>query len=119
MPGIFGIVDTSGRQPDRSDCELIELLQQMSAAMRYEPSYTAELVACPTLGAYAGRICFAAGSAGSETTAYPALAILTAGEPVFEKCETKRSAYARGHYGGFGGRELLQLYTHVGDDAFG
>src|SRR5262249_29728225 len=98
---------------------LLKLLQQMSAAMCYEPSYTAELVACPTLGAYAGRVGFAAGSSASETMMDPALTILTGGEPASEKWETRYSSYGPGCFVGSGGRELLQSYTHVGDDAFG
>lgn len=119
MPGIFGIVDASGCQSDQGHHALLELLQQMSAAMCYESAYAAELVACPALGAYAGRVGFVASASEAEPTENPTLTILTAGEPLLERCETDRAVPVRGRYVGSSGRALLPLYRQVGNEAFG
>jgi hypothetical protein len=82
MPGIFGIVDPSARTSSRRLHELMELTQQMSAAMRYEPRYSADVVAFPEYGACVGRVGDAAGEAPRPADLQSAaLVSITTGEP--------------------------------------
>src|SRR5262245_21134794 len=88
MPGIFGIVDKSGEQSDGRNRELGEMLQKMSAAMRYESFYGAELVSCPELGVYVGRVGFEA-KPSRNAAEPPALTVLTSGEPIIERYQAE------------------------------
>jgi len=56
MPGIFGVVDTLlvGAEPQRQN--LVAIVRRMSAAMRYEPFYSAHLASYPSLGACVGHV---------------------------------------------------------------
>jgi asparagine synthase (glutamine-hydrolysing) len=120
MPGIFGIIDTSGRVSGQRADDLRMMADRMSAAMNYEPFYTVDAVAALDLGAWVGRVGF------DDTRATTPLAIshsesysefqqilLTAGEP---RCPANRSADGNnGTCGiGYGADDLLALYTSAG-----
>src|SRR6185436_8627091 len=89
MPGIFGIVPTSGGVGPHTAAERSALLQRMAATMRYDAEYSCDLFGCPELGVSAGRV-------GLPTSASPArdghtgsraadeTIVVTAGEPTCE-----------------------------------
>ena len=92
MPGIFGIVPTSGGVGPHTAAERSALLQRMAATMRYDAEYSCDLFDCPELGVSAGRV-------GLPTSASPArdghtgsraadeTIVVTAGEPTCEAYE--------------------------------
>jgi asparagine synthase (glutamine-hydrolysing) len=56
MPGIFGVIDASASGVEGRQRDLVSIVRQMSAAMRYETSYSEALVSCPAVGAWVGRV---------------------------------------------------------------
>ncbi len=79
MPGIFGIIDTSA-PAGRQDRDLRDLVEAMAAAMKYEPSYSTDIVSIPEAGACVGRVGFAWRRDGGSSVVAPSLAVLSAGE---------------------------------------
>jgi asparagine synthase (glutamine-hydrolysing) len=56
MPGFFGVVDALPAASESRQLELKELVRRMSKAMRYESSYSENVIACPAVGAYVGHV---------------------------------------------------------------
>jgi asparagine synthase (glutamine-hydrolysing) len=55
MPGVFGFIDHTVAVKAVGDAPL-RLLEQMAAAMYYDPSYAVDLVVSPEAGAWVGRV---------------------------------------------------------------
>jgi asparagine synthase (glutamine-hydrolysing) len=120
MPGIFGIIDTSGHVSAQRAGDLRAMAGRMSAAMKYEPFYVVDAVAAPDLGAWVGRVGFddarpatPLSKPHSESYSEFQQILLTAGEP---RCPANRSGEGKnGTCGiGYGAADLLSLYAAAG-----
>jgi asparagine synthase (glutamine-hydrolysing) len=119
LPGIFGIVDRIA-SAGQSDPELSETIDRMAAAMRYEPRYASEVVRCPELGIFVGRVGWPVTEmpeavVGSDTDLF----ILTAGEP------TGTHAHATSHAApdgvdcrGPGALDIARAWIRAGETGF-
>ncbi len=119
MPGIFGVVDASGGQSERRTAELLEIVEQMAAAMQYDSAYVTDILSCPELGACAGRVGWPDGADPAPTGRTTAnLVLVTAGEPIPDTSfDPARSIDNQAEAKGLGARDLVQLYSRLGEEA--
>ena len=122
MPGIFGIVQTSGSAGPHTAAERLTLARRMAATMWYDAEYSCELFDCPDAGVSAGRV-------GLPTPTFLDTAALTASQPADETIVvTAGEPTCDGYPGaawtpehairgsGLGARDVACSYAHLGDD---
>jgi asparagine synthase (glutamine-hydrolysing) len=118
MPGIFGVVDGSGRNERPMSAQLLGMVETMAAAMRYESSYTSEILVCPELAACVGWVGRAGGAGGRVTEVTTGIALVTSGEATVADAPPPRwgNEDPAGAIGA-GARALAWSYRRAGERA--
>src|SRR3990172_7812818 len=121
MPGFFGVVQAPQRTGASSDRELVELVERMSAAMQYEPLYSADIFSCPELGACVARVGWPCGHSPRGARNGPApFVLVTTGEPIWESSlDTGSLKDGSAQWSGPGARDVALAYSRFGEDGLG
>src|SRR5215831_17406300 len=82
MPGLFGVIDTSGVRSPRRQQDLMATCRGMARAMSYDAAYRETLFSCASLGACVGWSGLTDGAATDRTDTQPRLVALVAGDAI-------------------------------------
>jgi asparagine synthase (glutamine-hydrolysing) len=117
MPGIFGVIDTSGETRGSRHEDLVRVLARMSATMQYDTLYSADTVIVPEVGAYIGRVGWPSdGDVGGLRSGETDIVLLATGEPVCEGLGRDAHVQECGTVRGCAnGRGILEAYARLGE----
>jgi asparagine synthase (glutamine-hydrolysing) len=121
MPGIFGVVEAVGRSAAYRDRALVEIVEQMAAAMKYDALYSCEIFSRPELGACVGRVGWPGDiDSGGVKKKDASLVLVTAGEPICDSSPDRGWSEDGGvEQSGVGALDTARAYSRFGEDAFG